>query len=141
MAIAVSVGMDGPSTWMASVRHLDQVSLSIDTKEVGSLRVVVGHWDLSKELEVDGQLAIVIAGPLVLFVLEQPRWNGNNQLHLDFTGIVQEEHFRSQEHDLPHGHELTSTSTEMSKEATSVYQRIGKAEEAMKEEHSIKERP
>jgi hypothetical protein len=93
MAIAVSVGMDGPSTWMASVRHLDQVSLSIDTKEVGSLRVVVGHWDLSKELEVDGQLAIVIAGPLVLFVLEQPRWNGNNQLHLDFTRIVQEEHF------------------------------------------------
>ena len=64
-------------------------------------------------------------GPLVLLVLEQPRWNGNNQLHLDFTGIVQEEHFRSQEHDLPHGHELSSTSTKTSKEASSMHRRIG----------------
>ena len=116
----------------ASVRHLDQVSLSIDTKEVG---------DLSKELEVDGQVAIAIAGPLVLLVLKQPRWNGNNQLHLDLP-----ESFKkniSGPRNMIFHMDMNSAILPLrrARKPLLCIEGLGKAEEAMKEEHSIKEQP
>mmetsp|Transcript_19121 Transcript_19121/g.31683 ORF Transcript_19121/g.31683 Transcript_19121/m.31683 type:complete len:453 (+) Transcript_19121:240-1598(+) len=109
----------------ASILHLDQVSLGVDTKEITVHRLVVGDWDLSKEHKVYGQVIIVITSSGVLLVFKQPLWEGNDQLHLNVTRVIQEEWFRSEEHELVHGHELGGRSGKTSEETSAVHGRIG----------------
>mmetsp|Transcript_10696 Transcript_10696/g.15109 ORF Transcript_10696/g.15109 Transcript_10696/m.15109 type:complete len:201 (+) Transcript_10696:150-752(+) len=105
-----------------SVLHCNQVTIRVHAIKVAPLRVMVSDINCTKELEGDNDNTIIIVlGFFTCLIDKQPRWKCWHKLHLELLIIIEEKQIRSQEHQFPHTHELSSGTTETCQKATSMF--------------------